>query len=91
MADRTKPCCAAAAAAQVRHIMVNKDSIGICNLDGILRSAEAVEPDGEQAVRKELLRLVKIYNYVPSAVEKDYEEALYAEYRKKSTADQIRS
>jgi len=62
--------------------MVNGDRIGITNLDGILVSAEAVTPDGELALRKELLRLVKIYNYVPSQVEKDYEEALYSEYLK---------
>jgi hypothetical protein len=91
LAKGTKPCCAAAAAAQVRYLIVNGDRIGISNLDGILRSAQAVAPEGELAVRKELMRLVKVYNYVPSPVEKDYEEALYAEYMKSASIDQGRS
>jgi hypothetical protein len=41
-----------------------------------------VASDGEGAIRTELLRLVKIYNYVPSQAEKAYEDALYSEYLK---------
>jgi hypothetical protein len=91
LAKGTKPCCAAAAAAQVRFLIVNGDRIGISNLDGILKTAQDVAPEGELALRKELLRLVKIYNYVPSPVEKDYEDALYAEYMKRASLDQGQS
>ena len=78
-----KPCCAAAATAKVKHLMVGGNSIGIANLDNILKSAEAVAPEGEKAVRSELLRLVKVFNYVPRPAEKAYEDALYAEYLKR--------
>jgi hypothetical protein len=82
MAKGTKPCCAAAAIAQVRYLTVNGARIGITNLDEILKSAKTVASDGEGAIRTELLRLVKIYNYVPSQAEKAYEDALYSEYLK---------
>jgi len=83
MTNGTRPCCAAAAAAQVQYLMVNGDRIGITNLDEILKKAEVVAADGEGVLRRELIRLVKIYNYVPSPAEKAYEDALYSEYLKK--------
>ncbi|MGQ9583064.1 MAG: hypothetical protein ACUVV6_06070 [Thermoplasmatota archaeon] len=79
MSER-KPCCAAAAAAQVKHLVVGGHRIGIVQLDEILSRAAELSHQGEAAVRKELVRLVKIYNYVPPPAERDYEEALYAEY-----------
>ena len=87
MTKEEKPCCAAAAAAKVKHLMVGGNSIGITNLDNILKSAEAVAPEGEKAVRSELLRLVKTFNYVPRPAEKAYEDALYAEYLRRVSKD----
>lgn len=75
-----KPCCAASAAAQLRYLVVGGHRIAITRLDEALEKARAKEPAGEQALRKELLRLVKISNYVPVSAEKDYEEALFTEY-----------
>ncbi len=76
----SKPCCAAAAAAQLRYLAVGGHRIAVAQLDGILEKAKAKEPAGEQALRKELLRLVKLSNYVPVSAEKDYEDALFTEY-----------
>ena len=83
MTKGTRPCCAASAIAQVQYLTINGDRIGITNLDEILKRAKTVASDGEGAIRTELLRLVKIYNYVPSPAENAYQDALYSEYLKK--------
>ncbi|MEM2870116.1 MAG: hypothetical protein QW379_06830 [Thermoplasmata archaeon] len=80
MSESKRPCCAAAAAAQTKQLVVGGHRVGIVNLDGILEGARARSGEGEAAVRAELLRLARIYNYVPSSAERDYEEALFAEF-----------
>ena len=80
MNDGKKPCCAAAAAAQLRYLTVGGHRIAIAQLDEILEKGKGAESGGESAVRKELVRQVKIYNYVPPPADKDYEDALFAEY-----------
>lgn len=75
-----KPCCAAAAAARLRYLNIGGHRIAIAQLDRILKDAGSMSSGGEGAVRRELLRLVKVYNYVPPSAEKDYEDALFAEY-----------
>jgi len=75
-----QPCCAAAAAAQLRYLIVGGHRIAIAQLDGILEMAAKVTSGGDGAVRKELVRLAKVHNYVPPPAEKDYEDALFAEY-----------
>ncbi|MEM4729940.1 MAG: hypothetical protein QXH42_09325 [Thermoplasmata archaeon] len=80
MSDSKNSCCAAAAAAQTKQLVVGGHRVGIVNLDGILEGARVRAGEGEAAVRAELLRLVRIYNYVPSSAERDYEEALFAEF-----------
>jgi hypothetical protein len=80
MSEGGKPCCAAAAAARLRYLVVGGHRIAIAQLDEILEKAKAVASEGDGAVRKELVRLVKAYNYVPPPAEKIYEDALFAEY-----------
>ena len=75
-----KPCCAAAAAAQVRYLTVGGHRVAIAQLDEIFGGADEYASGGENALRIELLRLVKIYNYVPPSAEKVYGDALYEEY-----------
>ena len=80
MSGGKRPCCAAAAAAQLRYLIVGGHRIAIAQLDEILEKAGGVASEEEKAVREELVRLVKIYNYVPPPAEKAYEDALFAEY-----------
>jgi hypothetical protein len=84
--SENKPCCAAAAAAQLRYLVVGGHRIAVARLDEILGGAGAKVAGGENAIRGELVRLVKIYNYVPPPAEKDYEDALYAEYLRSGSA-----
>jgi hypothetical protein len=81
--DKKKPCCAASVLREAKYISIGGPQVGISQLDSILKDARDVESHGELAIRKELLRLVKIYNYVPSSVETAYENALYVEYLKR--------
>jgi len=78
--SENKPCCATAAAAQLRYLIVGGHRIAIARLDEILDKAQGAASKGENAVRNELVRQVKTYNYVPPPAEKDYEDALFAEY-----------
>lgn len=80
MSEKTKPCCGAAEAARQRYLEIGGHRIAISHLDEILDDAGAVAQDGESALRRELLRLVKIYNYIPPPAEKAYEDALFAGY-----------
>lgn len=73
-------CCAAAAAAKLDYLVIGGHRIAIARLGEILEKAQAAEPDGEAAVRRELVCLARVSNYVPPPAEKDYEDALFAEY-----------
>jgi len=77
-----KPCCAAAALRATKSICVSRQQVAISQLDTILEKAVLVSDSGEDAIRKELIRLAKIYNYIPSSAESAYEDALYEEFRK---------
>ena len=80
MGEGGRPCCASAAAARLRYLVVGGHRTAIAQLDEILEKAKAATSGGECAVRRELVRLVKVYNYVPPPAEKIYEDALFAEY-----------
>jgi hypothetical protein len=77
-----KPCCPASAARMVKKVIVGGSSVGIAQLDDILNEVYRMRLNDTSRVRKELLRLVKIYNYVPSSAEGEYADALIEEYRK---------
>lgn len=79
MTDGKKPCCAAAAMAQVQYLVVGGHRIAISGLDEILQETVCGEFEEERACRDELLRLAKIHNYIPPGSEKAYEDALYSE------------
>ena len=81
--EKKKPCCAASALREVNYISIGGQQVGISQLDSIINEARDAESRGESTIRKELLRLVKIYNYIPSSAEKAYENALYVEYLKR--------
>ncbi|MBM4249875.1 MAG: hypothetical protein FJ149_10690 [Euryarchaeota archaeon] len=73
-------CCAAAAAANLEYLLVGGHRVAISRLAEILERAQGASSQGEGAVRRELVCLARVHNYIPPPAEKDYEEALYAEY-----------
>jgi hypothetical protein len=77
-----KPCCAASAARKVKKLNIGGILIGISNLDSIIEEVSRLELDDQKEIKKELLKRVKIYNYISSGSENDYEDALYVEYKR---------
>ena len=71
-----KPCCAAAAARMIKKLALPAGEVGIVNLENILKEVADFGLADNEAIRRELLQRVKIYNYVAPRAEADYSEAL---------------
>lgn len=82
MEKENKPCCAADALRRIRQITVNDLPTGITMLDESIAAVRVQNLASDPAIREALLKQVKVYNYIPSAVENHYAEALVEEYRK---------
>jgi hypothetical protein len=78
-----KSCCPAAAAKMVKKLtLADGSQVGISNFENILREVADLKLTDDEAIKKELLKRVKIYNYVAPCAEADYSQALLAEYKK---------
>lgn len=77
-----KPCCAAAAARMIKKLALPSGEVGIVNLEGILKEVADLKLVDNEAIKKELLQRVKIYNYVAPSAEADYSKALLKEYKR---------
>ena len=76
-----KPCCEAEALLRIRQVDVGGIMVWISKLDPILPEVIAMElPEGKE-IGRELLKRVKIYNYVPSSAEEKYRIALLGNIR----------
>jgi len=76
-----KPCCPAAAARMVKKLTLPDGSqVGIVNLENILNEVANLKLADNEAIKKELLKRVKTYNYVPPAADNEYSEALFNDY-----------
>ena len=89
--QREKACCPAAAARMVKKLTLPDGfQVGILNLESILKEVADLKLADDEAIKKELLQRVKIYNYVASAADNDYSEALLKEYKRQYGKIQIR-
>ena len=78
-----KPCCAAAVARMVQKLTLPDGlQVGILNLESILKEVADLKLVDAEAIEGELLKRVKICNYVASGAETDYSWALFQEYRR---------
>lgn len=78
-----KPCCAAAVVKKIRKLkLLSGSQVGIVNLENVLKEVAGLKLLDDEAIKRELLRRVKIYNYVPPDMEDDYAEALFREYKR---------
>ena len=78
-----KSCCPAAAARMVKKLTLPDGSqVGILNLESILKEVADLKLADNNAIKKELLQRVKIYNYVPPTADNEYSEALLKEYKR---------
>ena len=78
-----KPCCAAAAARMVKRLALPDGSqVGVVNLESVLKEVAELKLADDEAITKELLKRVRIHNYVAPSAESEYSEALLTEYKR---------
>ena len=80
--ESQKPCCAAAAARMIKKLALRSGEVGVVNLESILKEVADLKLANDNAIRKELLKRVKIYNYVATSADNEYSEALLQEYKR---------
>jgi len=80
MTKNTIPCCAAEAMRRVRQVEVGGIVVGLAMLDDILDEVREMNLPASDSIADELLRQVKIYNYVPRPAETAYRTSLLREY-----------
>jgi len=83
-----KPCCAAAAARMIKKLVLPGGEVGVVNLESILKEVADLKLADDNAIKKELLNRVKIYNYVAPSVDDEYSEALLEEYKRQNRETQ---
>lgn len=67
---------------RIRQISVGDSVVGLSMLEQIFEDVAGADITGETDIRRELIRQVKIYNYVPAPAEETYADAVFAEYQK---------
>jgi len=78
-----KPCCPAAAARMVKKLVLPGGfQVGISNLENILKEVADLKLVDNETIKKELLKRVKIYNYMAPSADNEYSEALFNEYQR---------
>jgi hypothetical protein len=66
----------------VRQIIVGGQSVGISQLDQVLRATKALEAQDEYALKEFMRGQLKIHNYIPPGSEQEYLDAVWQEYLK---------
>ncbi|MEN6342274.1 MAG: hypothetical protein ABFC89_06900 [Methanospirillum sp.] len=80
MKNNDIPCCAADAMRRVKAVDVNGATVGLAMLELVFDEVRALGLADDAAVRAELLRRVKVYNYVPPPATEAYAAAVHREY-----------
>ncbi|MFC1958907.1 hypothetical protein ACFLV6_03235 [Chloroflexota bacterium] len=80
--EKQQFCCEAAAARATKQLTLPDGfQVGIINMDTILREVAELNLTDTEALKMELLKRVKTYNYVASGAEYDYSTALFRAYQ----------
>ncbi|TAJ44068.1 hypothetical protein [Methanofollis fontis] len=80
MTEKNRPCCAAEAMRRIRQIEVGGIVVGLAMLDDTIDGVREMDLHSADSIADELLKQIKIYNYVPGAAEAAYRAALLREY-----------
>jgi len=67
---------------KIRKILIDGKETGIDKLDFILEEVFRLNCPSDQEIVAEILRRVRVFNYVPTRVTEKYGEALLEEYRR---------
>lgn len=84
MKNTDVPCCAADAMRRVTPVDVGETTIDLAMLDLVFAEVQRLGLADDAAVRTELIRRVKVYNYVPPPAAEAYATAVYREYAKRN-------
>lgn len=80
MGERNKPCCAAEAMRRMKQIDVGGITVGLAMLEDICLDVRDMNISGRDKIADELMRQVKIYNYIPESAYGKYRDAVLREY-----------
>jgi hypothetical protein len=67
---------------KTRRILIDGKETGIDHLDFVLDEVKKLKLENTTAITEELLKRVKVFNYVPTKKTVEYGTALIGEYRK---------
>ncbi len=65
-----------------KRVLIDGKETGIDHLDFIFDEVKKLRLDNNSVISDEILKRVKVFNYVPTKKTAEYAEALLAEYRK---------
>jgi hypothetical protein len=68
---------------QIRKICIEGKEIGIDQLDRVLDQVIALHLQDEEQIQEELIRRIRVFNYVPTRKLEVYGAALLEEYRRR--------
>ena len=77
-----KPCCAAKATQQIRQVTIRGIIVGLFMVNSIFEKIASLNLSSDEQVQRNLLRQVRIYNYLPRPAGDAYAEAIMKKYRK---------
>jgi hypothetical protein len=80
MAERDKPCCAAEAMRRIKHVDVGGIVVGLTMLEDICLDVQDMNLSTREKIADELMKRIKIYNYIPEPAYKNYRDAVLREY-----------
>jgi hypothetical protein len=67
---------------KTKRILIDGKETGIDHLDFVFDEVKKLHLDNNAAITDELLKRVKVFNYVPTRKTAEYADALLLEYRK---------
>jgi hypothetical protein len=67
---------------KINRMSVGETRVGIANLEQIIEEVNSMGLERNE-IGEELLRRVKIFNYVPASASSEYEKALIEEYERR--------
>ena len=80
--DEKVPCCAADALRKIFQREFGSEMVGITMHDHIRAQGHTMNHSGEKEIGNELLKKMKVYNYIPSGAEEEFRAALVRENTK---------
>jgi len=79
--------CSCGSGIPISEIQIAGAMVSVLALEPLLEMVHGQLPPGEDGLGPKLLAAVKIYNTVPAEAERDYEQALVREYRKRYSGE----